>query len=157
MLADAGILKSGGPMCVFPMCVLRMSVFNLTKALALFSVALSLAAADQTPTQQMIARLSEEADAFRRIAPSLLGHETLEQKAHKPQPRFRPRVGKDAKAPPPVVWQDRQIVSEYGFAAFAGETETLHELRKVISVDGHPVNAKKGDSLAVDAVILEFA
>ena len=70
-----------------------MRVFKLTKALALFSAALSLSAADQTPTQRMIARLSEEADAFRRIAPSLLGHETLEQKAHKPQPRFRPRVG----------------------------------------------------------------
>jgi hypothetical protein len=123
----------------------------MAKALASLFLALSLSAADQTPTQQMIARLSEEADAFRRIAPSLLGHETLEQKAHKPQPRFRPRVGKDAKAPPPVVWQDRQIVSEYGFAAFAGEAEeSLHELRRVISVDGRSVaDSKKGeDSLA---------
>ena len=35
-------------------------------------------------TQAMLARVSEEADAFRRLAPSLLGHETLEQKARKP-------------------------------------------------------------------------
>jgi len=118
------------------------------RALAFLLLALNLCAAD--PTQQMIARLSEEADAFRRIAPSLLGHETLEQKAHKPQPRFRPRVGKDAQTPPPTVWQDRQVLSEYGFAAFAGDTETLHELRRVVSVDGRPVSdAKKAeDSLA---------
>jgi hypothetical protein len=106
-------------------------------------LALNLQAAD--PTQQMTARLSEEADAFRRIAPSLLGHETLEQKAHKPQPRFHPRVGKDAQTTPATVWQDRQVVSEYGFAALAGESDTLHELRRVTSVDSHPVDAKKGE------------
>jgi hypothetical protein len=115
---------------------------------ALLLLILDLHAADQT--QQMTARLSEEADAFRRIAPSLLGHETLEQKAHKPQPRFRPRIGNDAKTPPVPKWQDRQVVSEYGFASFAGETETLHELRRVVSVDGKSVaDAKKAeDSLA---------
>jgi hypothetical protein len=100
-------------------------------------------------TQAMLARVSEEADAFRRLAPSLLGHETLEQKARKPTPRFRPRVGAKATLPPPVVWQDRQIVSEYGFISFAGDQETLHELRRVISVDTRPVADKKNeDSLA---------
>src|ERR1035438_2687493 len=108
---------------------------GMSKALAFLLLVLPLSAAD--PVQQMTARLSEEADAFRRIAPSLLAQETLEQKAHKAAPRFRPRVGKDALVPPPTVWQDRQIVSEYGFAAFGGETETLHELRRVVSVDGH--------------------
>jgi hypothetical protein len=117
------------------------SLFSFGGAFLL--LAPNLGAAD--PIQQMTARLSEEADAFRRIAPSLLGHETLEQKAHKPVPRFRPRVGKDAQLPPPMEWQDRQIVSDYGFASFAGETETLHELRKVVSVDGHPIDAKKGE------------
>ena len=116
----------------------------MARALAFLCLALNLGAAD--PTQQMTVRLSEEADAFRRIAPSLLGHETLEQKAHKPQPRFRPRVGNGAKTAPPVEWQDRQVISEYGFAAFSGETETLHELRRVTSVDGHTVaDAKKAE------------
>lgn len=118
----------------------------MSRALAFLFLVLPLSAAD--PVQQMTARLSEEADAFRRIAPSLLGQETLEQKAHKATPRFRPRVGKDAKTPPPTVWQDRQIVSEYGFASFAseklgGEAETLHELRRVVSVDGHPISDSK--------------
>jgi hypothetical protein len=120
----------------------------MARALAFILLALSLQAAD--PIQQMTARLSEEADAFRRIAPSLLGRETLEQKARKPPPRFRPRVGNAAKAAPPPVWQDRQIVSEYGFAAFAGEAESLHELRKVVSVDGRSIadSKKAEDTLA---------
>ncbi len=79
--------------------------------------------ADQT--QAMLARVSEEADAFRRIAPSLLGHETLEQKARKPQPRFRPRVGNNARLPPVTVWQDRQVVSEYGFVNFGRRDRRL--------------------------------
>lgn len=103
----------------------------------------------QTPTQAMIARVSEEADVFRRAAPSIVGHETLDQKARKAAPRFRPRVGNDAKAPPPVVWQDRQVVSEYGFITFPGDDRTLHELRRVLTVDSHPVPDKKnGESLA---------
>lgn len=101
-------------------------------------------------TQKMLARLSEEADAFRRLAPSLLGHETLEQKAHKPTPRFRPRVGASARTPALPSWQDRQIVSEYGFISFAGDKDTLHELRRVMSVDARPVadTKKSEESLA---------
>lgn len=117
------------------------------RLLCLCALALTLHAADDT--QKMLARVSEEADAFRRLAPSLLGTETLEQKARKPTPRFRPRVGAGARSPSPVLWQDRQIVSEYGFVTLAGEEETLHELRRVVSVDGHPVEDKKSeDSLA---------
>lgn len=118
----------------------------MKRGLALLAVCGILHAADDV--QKMTARVSEEADAFRRIAPSLLGTETLEQKARKPTPRFRPRIGSAAKAPPPVVWQNRQIVSEYGFVNFAGDQETLHELRRVISVDAKPVTDKKADSLA---------
>jgi hypothetical protein len=121
--------------------------------LVFFILAPNLLAADAI--QQMTARLSEEADAFRRIAPSLMGHETLEQKAHKPPPRFRPRVGAGAKTPPQAVWQDRQVVSEYGFAAFAGETETLHELRRVTSVDGRSVaDAKKAEEALAKIILL---
>lgn len=97
-------------------------------------------------TRSAIARLSQEADAFQRISPSLIGNETLQQKAKKAAPaHFHPRVGQAAKTPPPPVWQDRQVVSEYAFVELAGESETLHEIRKVLSVDGHPVTAKKGE------------
>jgi hypothetical protein len=113
------------------------------RAFAFLVLAGALLGADET--QAMLARVSEEADAFRRAAPALLGHEVLEQKARKPTPRFRPRVGADAKAPPPVVWQDRQIVSEYAFIAFAGDELALHELRRVVSVDAHPVSSKQSE------------
>ncbi len=104
-------------------------------------------AADQGEiTRAAVARLSQEADAFQRISPSLIGNETLQQKAKKAAPaRFRPRVGQAAKTPPPPVWQDRQVVSEYAFVELAGDSETLHEIRKVLSVDGHAVTAKKGE------------
>jgi len=124
----------------------------MARALAFLCLALTGFAADETQhqTQAMLARLSEEADAFRRIAPALLGRESLEQKALKPAARFRPRVGKDALKPPAPVWQTRKVVSEYGFAAFAGEVETLHELRRVVSVDGRSIatDKKAEDSLA---------
>ena len=113
-------------------------------------------AADQSQapvTKAMLARLTEEADAFRRIAPSLLGHETLEQKAKKPAARFRPRIGKDAQTKPLPTWQDRQIVSEYGFVALAGETDTLHELRRVLTVDGKSVSDPKKDEESLARVI----
>jgi hypothetical protein len=119
----------------------------------LLVLAASLRGADDT--QAMLARVSEEADAFRRLAPSLLGQETLEQKARKPASRFRPRVGASAKGPPPPVWQDRQIVSEYGFVSFAGEQETLHELRRVISVDTRLITDKKNEDSLARIIVLK--
>ena len=91
----------------------------------------------------MTARLGEESDAFRRLAPSVLGRESLHQRSQKPPARFRPRVGDAARKPPEPVWQVREILSEYAFARFMGQEESLHELRSVISVDGKPVKEGK--------------
>jgi hypothetical protein len=98
-------------------------------------------------TQKMTARLSEEAEAFAKIAPEVLGTETLRQSAMKPPSRFHPRVGTE---PPKSDFRDRQIVSEYGFASFAGEAGAIHEMRQVISVDGKKVQdtKKAQDALA---------
>src|SRR5438067_12783408 len=107
-------------------------------------------------TQKLVSRLSEEADAFRRIAPQVLSEETLHQRALKPPPRFRPRIGTSAKEPPKPTWQQREIVSEYAFATFSNEKDAnekaankkgakekdsaeaavIHELRQVVSADG---------------------
>src|SRR5579863_5946489 len=84
-------------------------------------------------TQKMAARVSEEAEAFRKIALEVLGTEKLHQSAMKPASRFHPRV---SNAPPKPRWQDREVVSEYGFAAFAGESGAIHEVRQALSVDG---------------------
>ena len=101
-------------------------------------------------TEKMTARLAEEADAFRRLAPLVVGQEKLHQKAQKPPSRFHPRIGNAAKAPPPVVWQERQIVSQYGFTAIKGEENSLHELRQVTEVDGRKIadDKKAQDVLA---------
>jgi hypothetical protein len=95
-------------------------------------------------TKKLAERLAEEATAFARMAPQLVGQETLHQRALKPAARFRLRVGDAAKAPPEPAWQERELVSEYTFALFSsdqapGGAGTLHELRQVTSVDGHKV------------------
>jgi len=95
-------------------------------------------------TQQLVATLSREADAFRKIAPDLVGQETLFQRAIKPaKGGFHIRVGANAQKPPEPAWQERRILSEYSFAAFAGEGGALHELRRVTSVDGRTLQDSK--------------
>jgi len=90
-------------------------------------------------TQRLTARLSQEAEAFRKIAPDLVGKESLLQRAVKPAKGLRIRIGSSAQHPPEPVWQERRILSEYTFAAFSGEGGAFHEIRRVTSVDGRKV------------------
>ena len=88
---------------------------------------------------QILSRVEEEAGVFRHVAPSILSEETLTQRALKAPPRFHPRVGAAATQPPQPVRQTREIVSEYSFGTLKGAPESLHEFRKVISVDGKTI------------------
>ena len=95
-------------------------------------------------TQKLVASLSREADAFRKIAPDLVGHESLYQRAElPPKGGLHSRVGASARKPPEPVWQERRILSEYSFAAFSGEGGALHELRRVTAVDGRALQDPK--------------
>jgi hypothetical protein len=94
-------------------------------------------------TQKLIEGLAQQADIFQRIAPQVLGRETLHQRVLKPPPRFRPRIGEAAKKPLLPAWQERDIVSEYGFAALGDSRRELHEMRRVIAVDGRIVEDEK--------------
>ncbi|HEV8416273.1 MAG TPA: hypothetical protein VGQ49_21960 [Bryobacteraceae bacterium] len=95
-------------------------------------------------TQQLVASLSQQADAFRKIAPDVVGQETLFQRAMKPpKGGFHIRVGASAQKAAEPVWQERRILSEYSFAAFSGEGGALHELRRVTDVDGRKVQDSK--------------
>lgn len=90
---------------------------------------------------RMRARVSEEAEAFQRLAPEVLGEETLHQRSLKPPSRFHPRVGTSATTSPKAEYQDRAIISEYGFTTLSGGS--IHELRQVTSVDGKKVEDTK--------------
>src|SRR5579862_228884 len=72
--------------------------------------ALALRADDNT--QKLVKRLGDEAEAFQKIAPALVGQETLHQRALAP-PRFKMRVGDAAKQPQAADWKEHEIVSEY--------------------------------------------
>lgn len=102
-------------------------------------------------TKKLMARVSEEAEAFQRLAPEVLGEETLHQRSMKPQGRFHPRVGSGPVKP---EWQERTIVSEYGFTAFSGaDSSSLHELRQVTAVDGKKIeDTKKAQAALAKAI-----
>jgi hypothetical protein len=103
-----------------------------------FIVALLQPLAGQPP---FLARLSEEAEAFRRIAPETLSQETWTHRAAVAKRRFVPRVGK-AALERPYRYATREVVSEYGFAtlrAGADSQPALHEFRSVVAVDGRAV------------------
>lgn len=101
-------------------------------------------------TKKMTARVSEEAEAFQRLAPEVLGQETLHQRSMKPASRFHPRVGNEASAPPKAKYQERTIVAEYGFTMLAG---SLHEIRQVTSVDGKKIQDQKKAQAALAKAI----
>jgi hypothetical protein len=100
---------------------------------------------------RVLARLAEEAEAFRTAAPTVLAEETLKQRAAKKPSRFRPRIGGAATRPPELKFQRREIVSEYSFSTFRESPNVLHEFRQVISVDGRPVTTheKARQTLAI--------
>jgi hypothetical protein len=96
-------------------------------------------------TQKLVRRLGDEAAAFQKIAPQLVGRETLHQRALA-APRFKMRVGDAAKQSQAADWREHEIVSEYAFALLGRQ---IHELRQVTSVDGKRV---AGATQAQDAL-----
>lgn len=87
----------------------------------------------------MLERLSEEAAAFEQAAPNLIAEETLVQRSIKPaHRRFYPHIVSEQQQRTPE-WQTREIVSEYAYAAASAGSGNIREFRRVLSVDGRPV------------------
>lgn len=107
------------------------------RGLMLLGFALVLRADDST--QKLVQRLGDEAEAFQKIAPQLVGRETLHQRALVP-PHFKMRLRDAAKQPQAADWKEHEIVSEYTFALLGRQ---IHELRQVTSVDGKQVAGEK--------------
>lgn len=98
--------------------------------------------ADQR-TQRLLERLAEEASAFEQNAPNLIAEETLRQHAQKLQKgRFIARLENSEPAATTPEWQNREIRSEYTFAA-VGDPPSIRELRKVLTVDGKTLNSSQ--------------
>lgn len=108
---------------------------HLSPTVLLLLAALPAMARGETLDRSLL-RLSEEAEAFARLAPQVIGQETLEQTAAEAPPRFRPRGGAQ-----PAVYRTRIAVSEYGYATLPEDPGNLHEVRSVLQVDGRAVKA----------------
>ena len=111
------------------------------KPLALCIVAFTALQA-QVPDDRMVRalnRISEEAEVFAREAPSMISQETLRQHALRSVSRFRPRIGDEAVKPPPMIYQDRILISEYGFTTLKDSPGVVREMRRVVSVDDKKV------------------
>lgn len=98
------------------------------------------AAAQTLALPDMLSRVSEEAEVFRRMAPQALAQETLEQRTLKPPSRFHPRAGTAPAKPPEPQYRSREIISEYGFASLKDSPGVIHEFRQVITVDGQTIS-----------------
>jgi hypothetical protein len=99
--------------------------------------ALATVSGQTLPLADILSRVSEEAEMFRRVAPQTLTEETLQQRSLKPPPRYRPRAGAVA-SPHAAEYVTREIVSEYSYATLKNSS-ALHEFRQVTSVDGRSV------------------
>jgi hypothetical protein len=92
-------------------------------------------------TSSALRRLSEEAEVFEHVAPEVLSEEVCRQKAARVHRRLRLGGAPGQAQPPSLSYQVREITSEYGFATLKEATDGLHEFRRVISVDGRPIES----------------
>lgn len=98
-------------------------------------ILLLLASPGSAQQPDPLARAAEEAEVFHQNIARLVGQETLRQRVMKPAPRIR-LATPGAQAP---LWQQREIVSEYGVATFQEAGGVMHEVRKVVRVDGRAI------------------
>jgi hypothetical protein len=103
-------------------------------------LALASAAWSQTALglPEILVRVGKEAEAFRRIAPTTLAEETLQQRS-----LILTQAPEAAAINGPIgsIFESREIISEYGYASPQGAPNAIHEVRKVISVDGKQVTS----------------
>jgi hypothetical protein len=93
-------------------------------------------AAQEPWLRDALARVSEEAETFQRLAKNVVGRETLDHKGRKAPPRIQ---WLKAGEQPEVKYNHRKVVSEYTFGHFKESPEWLREFRQVVEVDGRRV------------------
>jgi len=114
------------------------------RVIACLLLAIALQPAERTQaderTQELVKRLAQEADAFEKNAPLVVGREVLHQRTLYTPPRPKIRIGKAVSQSPQPYWQEREIISQYGFALLG---RSLHELRQITWVDGKQVTEER--------------
>jgi hypothetical protein len=91
-------------------------------ALLLASVAFAQGPARKLGLPQLLNRVAGHAEAFRKIAPTMLADETLSQRTR--------RTGATGD------YETHELVSVYAFGTLPEAPTVIHEIRKVVSVDG---------------------
>jgi hypothetical protein len=89
----------------------------------------------------LIRQLTSQAGRFWRSAPYWYCRETLRQRGPG-QRKLRHGIhfSEPASQPSPSEPASREIVSWYGFSAYTANSEAVHEMRQIVSVDGKPVS-----------------
>jgi hypothetical protein len=89
---------------------------------------------------QILSRVAQQAEAFRKIAPGLMAEETLSQRTRQ---EGKNKEGKDK-------FVSHEVVSEYAYGGLPDSPAAIHEIRKVISVDGKQVTTVAKARLAMN-------
>jgi hypothetical protein len=97
-------------------------------ALLLASLAFAQGPARKLSLPQLLNRVAGQAEAFRKIAPTMLADETLSQRTR--------RAGTTGD------YETHELVSVYAFGTLPVAPTVIHEIRKVVSVDGKQVTSK---------------
>jgi hypothetical protein len=114
------------------------------KIAILLVISAVLVSADER-TRKLAARLPEEAALFVREATKVVSEETLHQRAVKDIVATGPGTVKP-------VWQDKVIVSRYGFVSFHDAPDTLREMRQIESIDGKASKTEKSLKAVASAI-----
>jgi hypothetical protein len=77
---------------------------------------------------QLLSRVADQAEAFRKVAPTMLADETLTQRTR--------RAGAAAD------YETHEVVSVYAFGGLPEAPTVIHEIRKVVSVDSKQVTSR---------------
>lgn len=118
---------------------------TLVRRAAIIALAASVVVCADERTRKLAARLPEEAALFVREATKVVSEETLRQRAFK-------ELAADRTGAIKPVWQDKTIVSRYGFLSFRDSPDSLREMRQIESIDGKPVKSEKSLKAAASAI-----
>jgi hypothetical protein len=104
-----------------------------------FPLCLLLLQATTPDLSPILSRVSEEAEMFFQNATRMVASETQIHRAALLPSRFRFRRAGEKQALEPVRYEEKTIVSEYGFSTFREAPDALREFRQVVSVNGRRV------------------